>query len=76
MERRAKQADVLVLNRVLIEQFIASHALAPEELVLDIDTSEIPLHGDSPGIGFCWTRIWAKLSAERVSHAKEERDEH
>jgi hypothetical protein len=46
MERRAKQADVLALNRVLIEQFIASHALAPEELVLDIDTSEIPLHGD------------------------------
>jgi hypothetical protein len=26
----------------------------------------------SPGIGFCWTRIWAKLLAERVSHAKEE----
>jgi hypothetical protein len=30
---------------VLIEQFIASHKAAPEELVLDIDASDVPLHG-------------------------------
>jgi hypothetical protein len=30
---------------VLIDQFIASHSAAPEELVLDIDASDVPLHG-------------------------------
>lgn len=46
MERRATRADVLALNRVLVEQFVASHSAAPRELVLDIDASDIPLHGD------------------------------
>jgi hypothetical protein len=31
---------------VLIEQFIASHDSAPEELVLDVDASDVPLHGE------------------------------
>jgi hypothetical protein len=30
---------------VLIDQFIASHKTPPEELVLDIDASDVPLHG-------------------------------
>jgi hypothetical protein len=30
---------------VLAAQFIASHDKAPEELVLDIDASDVPLHG-------------------------------
>lgn len=46
MERRATRADVVALNRVLVEQFIASQSAAPCELVLDIDASDIPLHGD------------------------------
>lgn len=46
MERRATRADVIALNRVLVEQFIASQAAPPSELVLDIDASDIPLHGD------------------------------
>lgn len=46
MERRATRADVVALNRVLVEQFIASQATPPAELVLDIDASDIPLHGD------------------------------
>ncbi len=46
MERRASRADVVALNRVLVDQFIASHPVPPEELVLDIDASDIPLHGD------------------------------
>jgi len=36
----------VALNRVLVEQFIASHAAPPSELVLDVDASDIPLHGD------------------------------
>ncbi|MCX7181051.1 MAG: IS1380 family transposase [Proteobacteria bacterium] len=46
LERRANREDVVALNRVLVEQFIASQNICPEELVLDIDASDIPLHGD------------------------------
>ena len=46
LETRATRAEVVALNRVLIEQFIASHAQAPAELILDIDASDVPLHGD------------------------------
>jgi len=31
---------------VLVEQFIASHERPPEEVVLDIDASDVPLHGE------------------------------
>jgi hypothetical protein len=46
LETRATRADVIALNRVLIEQFLASHRKAPEELILDVDASDVPLHGD------------------------------
>jgi hypothetical protein len=52
LERRANRADVVALNRVLVEQFIASQPVAPKELVLDIDASDIPLHGDQEGAEF------------------------
>lgn len=46
LERRANRADIVALNRVLVDQFIASYTEAPKELILDIDASDIPLHGD------------------------------
>lgn len=46
LETRATRRDTLSLNRVLVEQFIASHRAAPAELVLDVDASDVPLHGD------------------------------
>ena len=46
LETRATRADILALNEVLVEQFIASHKGAPRELILDIDASDIALHGD------------------------------
>ena len=46
MEQRANRADVAGLNRVLVEQFVAAQPAAPEGLVLDIDASDIALHGD------------------------------
>jgi hypothetical protein len=45
LENRATRAQAWALHGVLIEQFIASHDSAPEELVLDIDASDVPLHG-------------------------------
>ena len=44
MERQARRVDVVALNRVLIDQFIAAQTVAPKELILDIDASDIPLH--------------------------------
>jgi hypothetical protein len=46
LETRATRSDIVALNRVLVEQFIASHRIAPKELILDVDASDIPLHGD------------------------------
>jgi hypothetical protein len=46
LETRTTRADVMALNRVLIEQFIATHGTAPEELILDVDASDVPLHGE------------------------------
>jgi hypothetical protein len=46
LETRATRRDAIALNRVLVEQFIASHRPAPAELVLDVDASDVPLHGE------------------------------
>ena len=45
LESRATRAQAVALHGVLVEQFIASHKRAPAELVLDIDASDVPLHG-------------------------------
>jgi hypothetical protein len=46
LENRATRAQAWALHGVLIDQFIACHEQAPEELVLDIDASDVPLHGN------------------------------
>jgi hypothetical protein len=45
METGATRGQICALHEVLIEQFIASHNRPPAGLVLDIDASDIPLHG-------------------------------
>ena len=45
LENRATRAQAVALHGVLLDQFVASHASAPQELVLDIDASDVPLHG-------------------------------
>lgn len=45
LENRATRAQAWALHGVLLDQFVASHKAAPQELVLDIDASDIPLHG-------------------------------
>ncbi|WHZ10529.1 MAG: Transposase [Burkholderiaceae bacterium] len=52
LESRATRAQALALHGVLIEQFIASHRSAPAELVLDIDASDVPLHGSQESCEF------------------------
>jgi len=46
LETRATQAQAWALHEVLVAQFIASHDRPPAGLVLDIDASDIPLHGN------------------------------
>ena len=46
LEAAASPAHTAALHGVLLDQFIASHAEAPRELVLDIDATHMPLHGD------------------------------
>ena len=46
LETRATRAQAAALHGVLVEQFIASHKTPPSELMLDIDASDVPLHGN------------------------------
>jgi len=45
LENRATRAQAKALHGVLIDQFVASFEAPPKELVLDIDASDVPLHG-------------------------------
>ena len=46
LETAASAADAFGLHEVLIAQFIGAHRKAPKRLVLDLDASDIPLHGN------------------------------
>jgi hypothetical protein len=37
------------IDRLLVEVFIESHATAPEEIVIDLDTTDLALHGHQEG---------------------------
>jgi hypothetical protein len=45
LETGATPEHAAALHEVLMQQFIASHAKAPRELVLDVDATHVPLHG-------------------------------
>jgi hypothetical protein len=46
LEAAATPVHTAALHGVLLDQFIASHAEPPQELILDIDATHVPLHGD------------------------------
>lgn len=46
LECGATPAHAAALHEVLMQQFIASHAKAPREIVLDVDATHVPLHGE------------------------------
>lgn len=49
VERRADRAAAVALHQVMLDQFIASVASAPEELILDFDATDDPVHGKQEG---------------------------
>lgn len=46
LETAATPEHAAALHEVLMQQFIASHAKPPRELVLDVDATHVPLHGE------------------------------
>jgi len=48
-EQRENRAAAWAIARELVEQFIASFATAPEELILDFDATDDPVHGNQAG---------------------------
>jgi hypothetical protein len=45
LENRVRRADLVKMAAALVECFIASHATPPEELILDFDATDDPVHG-------------------------------
>lgn len=52
LEKRATREQAWALHGILIDQFVAGFKTAPEELILDFDASDIPLHGNQEGKQF------------------------
>ena len=49
LENWADKRTAWLLHQVLVDQFIASFKQAPQELVLDFDATDNPLHGQQEG---------------------------
>lgn len=49
LENRATRAAARAMHEVILDKFIASFEAAPEELVLDFDATDDPLHGKQEG---------------------------
>ena len=49
LENRASRAAAWAMHAQLVETFIASFKSAPEELVLDFDATDDPVHGERQG---------------------------
>jgi Transposase DDE domain group 1 len=52
LETAATSEHAVELHRVLLDQFIASRKTSPDELVLDIDATHMPLYGAQEGAHF------------------------
>jgi transposase len=48
-ENQANRESAVALHRLMVEQFIASFDQAPEELILDFDATDNPIHGMQEG---------------------------
>jgi hypothetical protein len=52
LETGVTRSDIVNLSKVMVEMFIAKHKTPPKELILDVDASDIPLHGEQERIEF------------------------
>jgi hypothetical protein len=49
LENRITRRDLARMAAVLVEQYIASHPTPPQEIVLDFDATDDPVHGEQEG---------------------------
>ena len=49
LENRISRQTNVALSKILVDQFIASHDTPPEEIVLDFDATDDPVHGTQLG---------------------------
>lgn len=49
LERRADRETAFAIHRVFVDQFIASFDAPPDELILDFDATDDPVHGRQEG---------------------------
>jgi hypothetical protein len=49
LENRITRGDLVRMAHVLVEAFVASHPLPPEELILDFDATDDAVHGNQEG---------------------------
>ena len=49
LENEVQRDAAVALNALFVEQFISSHATAPEEIVLDFDATDDAVHGEQEG---------------------------
>ena len=54
LESGATAGQAAALHGVLLDQFVASRKTTPRELVLDIDATHVPLHGEQEKAHFHW----------------------
>lgn len=65
LENRISRATHLRLHEVLVEQFLNSFEQPPEEIILDLDATDDPLHGEQEGRffhgyydGYCYLPLY------------------
>jgi hypothetical protein len=49
LENRITRRDLVRMAAVLVDQYVASHPTPPEEIVLDFDATDDPVHGGQEG---------------------------
>ena len=49
LENRARRRSLAQAAQTLVEVFVESHATAPQELILDFDATDDPVHGEQVG---------------------------
>jgi hypothetical protein len=49
LENRVRRPDLVRMGAALVEQLVASQGVPPEELVLDFDATDAPVHGQQEG---------------------------
>ena len=49
LENRVSRKTLLELSAVLVDQFLASYDSAPDEIILDLDATDDPTHGNQDG---------------------------